>query len=245
MRTTIFSIVLVIFVSGLTACGGNSDSSANGGQAANRAAASASDPNTGITAIGVCNGNPDAGAVGNISGVVDNNDPGTFYGAKSVKSDSGGIHAGYAVVDCAMTIDFGSHVQNADYVNMAGNVKGSWFDNYSQFYFYQGLHAVADVYTLDTAGQKTHVSSQVEEIDPHCIGETVAGSNATQCPFTLSAGSPSNPLGQGVSGVEFDIHFSTITSTNTCFTSCTGTIEPHLTGTSVVNSGVEILSSGS
>jgi len=239
------AVFLAILASILTACGGSSNSTSTGSQASNRAVSTASEPSTGIEADGVCNGNPDAGAVGNIAGIVDG-DASTYFGAKSVQSDGGGKNAGYATVDCTMTINFGSTVLSADYAVLAGEVSGSWLDNYSQFYFYQSLHAVADVYTLDSAGQKTTlITSQEEEIEPHCIGETVADTDTTKCAFNIYAGNITNNLPSNASGVEFDIHFYTDTSTSTCFTSCTGTIEPHITGVGVTKSGVDILTTGS
>jgi hypothetical protein len=235
---------LVLASAALAACGGGSDSAAVGSQASNRTAVSATDGGTGIKASGVCNGNPDAGAVGNISGLLDG-DAATFFGAKGSRTDGGGLHAGLAVVDCTVTVNFNGSPPSADFARLSGTVIGSWHDNNANFYYYEGLHAVADVYRLNAAGQKTLITSDVEEIDPHCVGETVQSTNQTRCDFTVFAGNDTNQLTAGTTGVEFDIHFSTLTSATTCYTSCTNTIEARLSGAGVVKSGVEILATGS
>jgi hypothetical protein len=236
--------LLLVACAALTACGGGSDSAGTGGQASNRAVVSATDTATGIEASGVCNGNPDAGAVGDIHGLLDGN-AATFFGAKSTRTDSGGNHAGLAVVDCTVTVNFNGAPPAADYARLTGTVSGSWHDNNADFYFYQGLHALADVYTLDSAGGKTLITSQEEEIDPHCLGEVVPATHQTLCGFTVPAGDAAHPLAAGTVGVEFDLHFSTLTSATTCYTTCTNTLESHLTGLGVVKSGVEILATGS
>jgi len=245
MTKLLSAVLAAMFACTLTACGGGSkSSSATSSTASNRSAISVTSATTGISEDGVCNGNPDAGAVGDMSGVVDSDNSATYYGAKSTLSDHGGTKAGNAVVDCVMTLHFGSTLTSADYANITGTVKGTWHDDYSEFYFYQYLHAIADVYTLDINGNKTLLTSQEEQIEPHCIGETVENTHTTECPFTVSAGNVTSKLDPSVAGVEFDIHFYTITSTSTCFTSCTNTLEPHITGTQVVKSGVEVLASG-
>lgn len=236
--------LLLSIAAGLAACGGGSDSAGIGSQASNRAIASATDAGTGVKARGVCNGNPDRGAVGAVANLLDG-DAGTFFGAKASRTDSGGRHAGLAVVDCTVTVDFNGSPPAADYAKLTGTVIGSWHDNNGDFYYFEGLHAVADIYRLNAAGQKTLMSGDEEAIDPHCVGETVQDSHQSTCEFTAFAGDDTNTLPAGTTGVEFDVHFSTTTSVTTCFTTCTNTLEPRITGVGVVKSGVTIVSTGS
>lgn len=250
MKTILIASLIAISGSLLSGCGGSSNSTPTGSQSAAAAVTSYIDQNTGIEAVGVCNGNPNSGSVGTISNVIDA-DGNSYYGAKSTEADHGGDHASNATVDCDLTINFGSNVQSADVVKISGDATGSWYDNYSQFYFYQSMHATADIYTLDASGQKTKIyppdpSIIPEEIDPSCVGHTSSDPQnpATTCQFSLSTENIVSSLGANVTGVEFVMHFYTPTSASTCFTSCTSEIEPHIIGTTIIKAGTQIISSG-